>query len=1246
MNERSIFAAALDITDPAERAAYLDRACGQDPGLRGHLEGLLAEQDQLGSFLARPLAAPTVSVGFDLVTEGPGTTIGPYKLLQTIGEGGMGVVYMAEQETPVRRKVALKIIKPGMDSTQVVARFEAERQALAMMDHQNIAKVFDAGTTDSGRPYFVMELVHGVPITEYCDTVQLTPKERLELFIPVCQAIQHAHQKGVIHRDIKPSNVLVTIQDGKPMPKVIDFGVAKAVEQRLTERSMFTQYGAIVGTLEYMSPEQAEMSALGVDTRTDVYALGVLLYELLTGSTPLERVRLRQSAYAEIVKRIREEEPPRPSTRLSESRELLSSIAAQRKTEPSKLTRLMRGDLDWIVMKALEKDRTRRYETAVGFARDVERYLKDEAVEACPPSAGYRLQKLARKHRTAMVTAASFVVLLMLGAIVSTWQAVRARQAEGRAFHEAARVRLAEQQTRAERDKAVSAQRETEAKRRDAEAARQSLRQSLYISDIQLAQTAWNAGNREGMGVILDRQRPRAGETDLRGFEWHYLRKRSATIREVGTGDSMGYALMSPDGTRCLLSRSQASSGLQSEGFALRLVDCASGRELRRIVPYPGETYSSSFRSLQFSPDGRRFLYIKTTRGQFDPSAGWGVKVWDWETGRELFAQSEAEGGVGAAAFDHTASRLVLGINRPEHQSSRLVIWDLDAGKPALTIPLPDRMTMFESSAAFSPDGSRLAALTWYVGPAGDRSIGRSKKMDELRVWDAATGLELYRQKVSGYSLAYSPDGQRIAVSYETATSHRVRDARSGQEVLELTSAADDEFRYATIAFSPDGSRLACASDDGKVRIWDVTEDQTRISRAPDRVLMGNSNSVHDIAWDADGRSVSSLGWTGKDLTWEIASREEGFEIQGPEETSAIATASADSTNRYAAAFETLRGEGKTEIKVWDETGKVLFGATEPAVENPRPSIKERRIRLNRHGTRLAYWASYRYGDSEKQNTMYQYRVWDVASGRALFRHDEEGDGFQLINLFLSADGRLLASTSTIRTWASQKFSLSVRDLDSGAERRYLDRVGALPGACGFSPDGRQVVCTFGSGFFSLANTTSELRTWETATARETMKRTWNMGDGTGVIAMAQSEDSRWIAVALSRTDGGGVIKVLDAATGAERLSLDGHTHHVVRLVFSPDGRRLASTTSVQARTAEVKLWDLAAGRELLSFKPQFFVINPTAPSISFSTDGHRLSYIARSSTRAVKVHVWDARPLPDDRPPVTQSLPSHVASD
>lgn len=475
-NVEAIFFAAIEMKSLADLAAYLNQACGDDEILRQRVEALLNARPKLGSFL-QGQAAEMVTTLAPIPLETPGTQIGPYRLLQQIGEGGMGVVWMAEQLEPVRRRVALKVIKPGMDSRQVISRFESERQALAMMDHPSIAKVFDAGTTQTGHPYFVMELVHGVPMTKFCQESRFTVRQRLELLIPVCHAIQHAHQKGIIHRDIKPNNVLVTMYDDKPVPKVIDFGVAKAIDQSLTERTLFTQFGTLVGTLEYMSPEQAEMNALGVDTRSDVYSLGVMLYELLTGTTPLDGTSLRKAAWQEMLRRIREEEPPRPSHRLSGSA-TLKEFATVCRAEPAQLAKMVHGELDWIVMKCLEKDRSRRYETPSGLARDLQRYLDDEPVEACPPSTVYRLQKLARKHRWAIATAASFMILILIGIVVSFTLASVAMTAR----NEAVLARAASEKALAQEMTA----------RTEAEAARE--RSERLVSQLQTATRLVNEG--------------------------------------------------------------------------------------------------------------------------------------------------------------------------------------------------------------------------------------------------------------------------------------------------------------------------------------------------------------------------------------------------------------------------------------------------------------------------------------------------------------------------------------------------------------------------------------------------------------------------------------------------------------------------------------------------------------------------------------------------------------------------------
>src|SRR5437016_1472870 len=507
-----VFTEAVQLPIP-ERAAFLDRACPGDEDLRRRIEALLRSNERAGDFLEE---APTGSIGERRAKvaagEKPGDRVGRYKLLQEIGEGGCGVVFVAEQEEPIRRRVALKVIKPGMDTKSVIARFEAERQTLALMDHPNIAKIFDAGATESGHPYFAMELINGIKITEYCDANLLTTEDRLKLFVQVCQAVQHAHQKGIIHRDIKPSNILVTqITENTPLPVIIDFGIAKATtNQQLTDKTLFTAFEMLIGTPAYMSPEQAALASVDVDTRTDIYSLGVLLYELLAGSTPFDTGELLKSGLDEIRRVIREAEPVRPSTRLSKLTDAdLTTVAQRRHSEAPKLIRAVRGDLDWIAMKALEKDRTRRYETANGMAADVKRYLNNEPVVARPPSSAYRFQKAIRRNKLVFGAATAVVAALVAGIAISTWKTVQARKAQ--------------RETEAARNNERQLRMEAQAAEKKAQEQALAARRTAYSSDMNAVEHALKENNLGRARMFLNRQKPQSGELDLRDWEWRYL---------------------------------------------------------------------------------------------------------------------------------------------------------------------------------------------------------------------------------------------------------------------------------------------------------------------------------------------------------------------------------------------------------------------------------------------------------------------------------------------------------------------------------------------------------------------------------------------------------------------------------------------------------------------------------------------------------------------------------------------------
>ncbi len=793
---REIFLEALEKATPQEREAYLDGACRADVALREKIEGLLKSHRQ-DDFLEVPaIAMDRIGEATACApSEKPGTVIGRYKLLEKIGEGGCGLVYVAEQEEPVRRRVALKVIKLGMDTRQVIARFEAERQALALMDHPNIAKVLDAGETEGGRPYFVMELVKGIPITRHCDENQMSTHGRLTLFIQVCQAIQHAHQKGIIHRDLKPSNILVANHDGVPVPKVIDFGIAKATtDQRLTDKTLYTAIEQFIGTPAYMSPEQANLSSLDVDTRSDIYSLGVLLYELLTGRTPFDAQELIKNGLEAVRQTIREVEPPPPSKRLSTLQaETLTVTSKQHGTESLQLLKMVRGDLDWIVMKCLEKDRTRRYETANGLARDLERHLNDEPVVARPPSAAYRLQKFVRRNKVMVASTAAVVLVLVLGVLVSTWQAIRATTAES--------------EQRRLRQSAQTAQANEVRQRQRAEAGEQSAQRLLYASDMSLAQQSMLDGNWGRARSLLAAHLPQPGQPDLRGFEWRYL-------WSAMKGDQLGYAgtnrasvtslAVSPDGKTLV--------AIGQEGPA-RVIDLAS-RKIRATITNAGGACPAA----AFSPDGQTL------------AVGTGADLTLYSAATlEQVLKPQSDDSLKRIAFSPVGHLLACATRET---------WIGDGGDVTVEKYLTgERVARFPgagSQVAFSPDAKLLA-------------MGGSNGV--TTVVELATGKTVasLRQRGDLWTMAFTPDGQGLLTSYCGDGVLDLWDLDSQQVVRSLPGHTAWVWQ---IAFSPDGRTMATASSDETVRLWDVATWQTR------DILRGHGRAVWAVAFTPDGRHL------------------------------------------------------------------------------------------------------------------------------------------------------------------------------------------------------------------------------------------------------------------------------------------------------------------------------------------------------------------------------------------------------
>jgi WD40 repeat protein/serine/threonine protein kinase len=1165
----SIFSSALTKATPEELAAYLNQACGPDAELRRHVERLLQANSQAGGFLNG--SAPVATMDEPPALDQPGTCIGPYKLLERIGEGGMGEVWVAEQHEQIRRRVALKVIKPGMDSRSVLARFEAERQALALMDHPNIAKVLDAGSTPDGRPYFVMELVKGTPITEFCDIRKLSARQRLELFVPVCQAIQHAHHKGVIHRDIKPSNVLVELYDDRPVPKVIDFGVAKAVGQRLTDKTLYTGYGTLIGTPTYMAPEQATFNALDVDTRADVYSLGVLLYELLAGSPPFEPERLKQTALEEVLRLVREQEPPRPSARLSTS-QAKATIAAVRQSDPDKLARLMRGELDWVVMRALEKDRVRRYDTAGGLARDVERYLKGETVEACPPTVGYKLRKFARKHKVGLATAAAFAALLLLGTAVSAWQAVRATRAEAvalvneqQANTNAVQAEEKEQEANQQRDEAQQQRNEAQQQRDEVRALNEQLQSTLYASDMNLAQHTWETGSIAHVRELLERHRPKVGETDRRRFEWYYLDRLCHA--EILSIRGAGHVVFSPDGKRL-------ASAVREPGTSpdVKVWDAQTGQLVRTI---------KGAGSPAFSPDGKRLATGDDKT----------VKIWDAQTGQELLS---IKGAGGMPVFCPDGKRLATGDDKT------VKIWDAQTGQELLSIKSA-------GGAAFSPDGRRLATRD-------DKTV---------KIWDAQTGQELFSVTGGGPDIVFSPDGKRLADARSFDGTVKVWDAQTGQLVRTIKDAG-------SAAFSPDGKRLAAyAYASGRtVKVWDAQTGQELLS------LQGHNGQINSVAFSPDGKRLASAGWDRMVHVWDAQTGQELLTYKGHTGMIRRVVFSPDGTRLVSAAMDGT-------VKVWDATtspeartfggptggvyslvfspdGKRLAGA-DANWENPTVKVWNaqtgRELFSVKGGTGHNDFSSPVFSPDGKRLACatkdHTVKVWDAQTGQELLAL--KGHTNRVLGVAFHADGKRLASASadnTVKVW----------DAQTGQEL-FSFKIGPHSGAT-FSPDGKRLASASGRWQGRIRGwdgTPGDVKVWDTQTGQKLLSLKGFAGP---YPTLAFSPDGKRLASShrLTNSPGPAVpgeIKVWDAQTGQELLTLKGHIAEIQSIAFSPDGKRLASSARW---TNTVQVWDAQTGQELLNLKLKIGEIN----SLAFSPNGHWLA-----SDPGGTVAIWDATPLP-----------------
>ncbi len=1114
---REVFLDALE-RSAKERDAFLDEACAGMPKLRKAVDALLANHKE-DAFLEAPAfstAPPTVSLGE--IGEKPGQKIGSYKLLQQIGEGGIGVVFMAEQEEPVRRRVALKVLRPGMDTKSVISRFESERQALALMDHPNIAKVLDAGATEAGRPFFVMDLVRGVSITDFCDENRLPTAERLALFITVCHAIQHAHQKGIIHRDIKPSNVLVTLHDDVPVPKVIDFGIAKAIDQRLSDKTCFTEFHAFIGTPAYVSPEQAEMSGLDVDTRADIYSLGVLLYELLTGKTPFDGKELWSSGLDTMRRTIREQEPASPSSLLATMQSADRTTAAERqRTEWTKLTGVLRGDLDWIVLKALEKDRTRRYATASDLALDIRRYLENETVLARPPSAAYRFRKLVRRNRLLFAGIGAFIAALVLGLGIATWQFVE----KGIAYRRA--VAAEQEQSRLRGD--------AEEARKVAEAQSRAAKLQAYAADMNLAQSALNANNLGRARALLASH---SDDVELQGWEWRYLWQqcRSDALFTLNQfADEVSELSVSHDGKWVAVG--------QSRDIGLVVWDLRARREVARFASGRGFAFSPAGPLLAFYADDS-----ERERGPRRSSSG-RVILWNVETG-QIEGEVPASGSR-ALAFSGDGTRLLTEGGRTE-----FVTWDVATKKELARVEVSSRTGGFRRGIY----GDQMVAtedLTLAAQAVGGGTV---------RLVDLVTGEERWTVRATEESvtdLAFSPDGKTLASAAGFVESEvRLWDVADGTERARLSG---HRAFVRSLAFDPSGKWLASGSADQTIKLWDVQELDRPLepgtparAPAPSMTLRGHRLEVWGLVFSRDGATLVSGCKDGTVCVWDTTSvqRPDGpvtlpTEVRAwrflPDSTAILALDGSGNLARFGGADfqqrETLLeiGEGVRGAQFSDDTrfmavvsrnGNVqIWDLVEGVLKRELPTGESREAPLGFLGN-----SHHIVSSRGREGT---FRTWDVTTGEAL-REWKSESGPAGWNSTLSPDGRSFVGFG-------RDGSVQLGSLEPGTEPGFEFEV-RQPSGAAFSPDGGLLAVTSVLGHCDLLDVRASRKI---ATLRGFLQ---------GAHAAAFSPDGRRLAIGSNANE---AVKLWDVESGRELLTLKGSGSLFGTAAFSPDGNVLAA---------------------------------------------------------------------------------------